>query len=395
VTVNESLTIFNRSGSKLTGPSSLGALFQTTDSTFDPRALYDAYTRAQGGRDHFVTLATAGGYLALATSVTGDPSGLWCPYQLGVDSSGLTWADYPTLGMDGDYLYITTNQFTSDNNFQYAELQVIPKASVYAANAATCPTAVQEIVWPIQNPDGGNAFTVQPANQPDALPGQSAPMYLINAIWSDGSNLALRRVTPNGGAPPALGGASWIASGYIAPYDLPADAPQPRGSAIDTGDTRLLGAVYRYGKIYAANTTMHVTGIAGATPSPYANAQWYEITPNSLSDSFATSHAITSSGLAYFFPNILVGCAAATCATPTVVLEVSGSGRTQPGSAYVARGMQVTKYASGVAGYTLNDRWGDYSAVAADPVSTGRVWVLGEYALERGRWGTAVTSVAP
>ena len=78
-----------------------------------------------------------------------------------------------------------------------------------------------------------------------------------------------------------------MASDYIAPYDLPADAPQPRGSSIDTGDIRLLGAVFRYGKVYTANTTMHVSGIAGATPDPYANAQWYEITPNNLTNSVA------------------------------------------------------------------------------------------------------------
>jgi hypothetical protein len=221
-----------------------------------------------------VVLDTAAGFLTMATSRSGDPTGVWCTYQLGVDSSGATWADYPTLAMDGDYLYVTSNQFASDNSLQYAELQVIPKVSVYASGTATCPTAASGAVWPIQNPGGGNAFTVQPANQPDARPGKSAPMYLVNAIWSNGSNLALRTVTPNGGEQPNLGLASWVASGYIAPYDLPADAPQPRGNNIDTGDARLLGAVFRYGKIYTGNTTMHVSGIAGATPDPYWAAQY-------------------------------------------------------------------------------------------------------------------------
>jgi hypothetical protein len=220
-------------------------------------------------------------------------------------------------------------------------------------------------------------------------------MYLVNAIWANGSNLALRRVTPNGSAPPTLGAPSWVASGYIAPYDLPSDAPQPRGSNIDTGDTRLLGAVFRYGKVYTTNTTLHVSGIAGATPNSFANAQWYEITPNSLTDSFGASHAVTDPNVAYFFPNVLPGCAKATCTTPTVVLEVSGSGRKQAASAYVVSGTKITSFASGVAGYTLNSRWGDYAGVAADPSATGPVWVLGEYAQAGGGWGTALTSAAP
>ena len=41
VAVNESYSVYNRAGSRLKGPMSLGDLFQTTDSTFDPRALYD------------------------------------------------------------------------------------------------------------------------------------------------------------------------------------------------------------------------------------------------------------------------------------------------------------------------------------------------------------------
>ncbi|MBO0885663.1 MAG: hypothetical protein J2P17_36080, partial [Mycobacterium sp.] len=396
VAVNESYSVFTRSGARLKGPVSLPGLFETTDSTFDPRAVYDAYTLARGGLDHFVVLASAGGYLTLATSASGDPTATWCAYQLTVDRSGATWADYPSLGMDGDYLYITTNQFTNgDNSFQYAELQVIPKASVYASGTANCPTATPSVVWPIQNPGGGNSFTVQPATQPDARPGSSAPMYLVNAIWPTGSNLALRIITPNGAAPPIVGTPSWVASGYIAPYDLPADTPQPRGSTIDTGDTRLPAAVFRYGKLYTANTTMHVSGIAGATPDPYANAQWYEVTPNSLTDSVGISHAITSSSVAYFFPNLLPGCASANCTSPTVVVEVSGSGRNQAASAFVARGTKLTNFASGVGGYTLNSRWGDYPGVAADPAATGPVWVLGEYAQAGGAWGTAVTSIAP
>ena len=391
VVVNESYSVYNRAGARLSGPKSLGSLFGTTDSTFDPRALYDP---AQG---RFVVLSTAASYLTLAVSQTGDPNGLWCTYRLVVDASGVTWSDYPGLGMDGDHLYVTTNQFANaDNSFRYAQLQAIPKASVYSGLAtAGCPIATPLLFGALANPGGGNAFTVQPATQPDARPGQSGPMHFVNAIWANGNNLAVRAITRATNGALLLDDPQWVASGYIAPYDLPADAPQPQGRNIDTGDTRLLGAVFRYGKIYAANTTLHVTGIAGATPNAFANAQWYEITPNSLSDSFAASHAVTSSTVAFFFPHVLPGCASSPCASPSVVLEVSGTGRSRPASAFWTRGASPTTYASGVSGYTLSSRWGDYAAVAADPAATGPVWVLGEYAQSGGGWGTAATSVSP
>jgi len=363
-------------------------MFSTADSLFDPRALYDvAQTR-------FGLLASGSSYFALAVSQTNDPTGAWCTYRISVDPTGATWADFPGLGMDGDYLYITANQFgTLDNSFHYAQLQAVPKSAAFSSSCA----AITPLTFaPLLNPGGGNAFTVQPANQPDAVPGDG-PMYLVNAIWSSGNNIAVRAVA-HVGTGLSLGDPQWVASGFIAAYDLPANAPQPRGAAIATGDTRLAGAVFRYGKIYTSNTTMHVSGIPGATSNPYANAQWYEITPNTLTNSLGAIHAITSASIAYFFPSVLPGCAASPCTTPLPVLEVSGSGRSQPASAFWVRGSdgRPTNYTpSAVAGYTLNSRWGDYSAVAADPTPTGPVWVLGEYARATNAWGTAIASVSP
>src|SRR5205823_3943100 len=135
----------------------------TTDSTFDPRALYDA------ARGRFVVLATAASYLTLAVSQTSDPTSLWCAYRLTIDPSTATWADFPGLGMDSDFLFITANLFSNaDNSFRYAQLQAIPKNSAYGS---TC-TAVTPITFPsLLNPGGGSAFTVQPASQPDAHSG--------------------------------------------------------------------------------------------------------------------------------------------------------------------------------------------------------------------------------
>jgi hypothetical protein len=379
--------------------------------------LYDAGNTAgyNGGHGRFVLLATDGSNFTLAVSQNETPESslsVWCSYQIAAistNANGSTdWVDYPSLGMDGDNLYLTSNQFSNvDNSFQYPRLMVVPKASVYPnASTGVCGSGSGIVDFTIdsngapllQNPGGGASFTVQPASEPDALPGQGGPMYLVNAIWSSGSNLVVRTVTTGpGGSSPTLGPPSWVTSGSVAAYTLPADALQPSSSRrIDTGDDRLLGATYRYGSIFTANTTGSVSSQLSTSPNAFANVQWYRITPTSATTSSASSGAFTNSSVAYFFPSILPVCSTGpTCTSPKVVLELSASGRSQPASAGRVANGAVALFANGVAGYTQNSRWGDYPAASADPEAAGTAWLYGEYAGSTTSWGTAVTSVSP
>src|SRR5437870_1013906 len=126
-------------------------------------------------------------------------------------------------------------------------------------------------------------------------------------------------------------------------YAVPADAPQPSGTAIDTGDSRLLGAVQRYGKVYTASTTQHLDAWTSSTPNPAANAQWYEITPISA-DAFGPgwSHAISHPAVAFYFPGVIPGCGGGlngdACGTPFVGFEVTGSSAdSTPASVFLGR----------------------------------------------------------
>ena len=424
VAVNQSFAIYSRAGALQVGPIGFRTFFDTSSSTFDPRALFDAGNAAPGGygggKGRFVLLATTGNEYALAVSRDDSPqspASSWCVYRLNAvfnSTSGPTTADFPGLGMDGDSLYITSNQFLAGDVFHSARLLVVPKATVYPDTASgACPTATSTDFPELQNPlpGGGASFTVQPAHQPDARPGDTSAMYLVNAIWPDGSNLAVRSVTttttptPTCTIPPCYSFSElyWVSTGFIAPYTLPADARQPGSGAIDTFDTRLLGAVHRYGKIYTANTTRTVHRSLDPTANAFANVQWYTITPHPTM-SFGASAAVTNRNVAYYIPAVLPGCTTATtveaCPTPFVGLQVSGSGPRQPASAFSVRVTggsppTVARYQDGVAGYTLNSRWGDYPAVAADPTDASKVWVLGEYAKATDTWGTAISVIGP
>ena len=426
--VNEAFAIYDRAGTRRLGPVEFNAFFGTADFPFDPRALFDPGNAAPvgygGGIGRFVLVATTGGAYTLAVSQDDHPERPttgWCTYRLDATTTGpdgVAAADFPGLGMDGDNLYVTSNQFTT-GGFQQARLLVIPKASVYPdATTGACPAATSTDFQSLRQPDGSLAFTVQPAHQPDALPGRAtaaapATMHLVNALFPAGTALVARAVTTSpsgtpGRTTPTLHPPAWVGAG---PYDMPASALQPGalGRFIDTGDTRLwAGAVDRYGRLYTANATRTVRGRV-RDANPYANTLWYEITPTSPAtyESPARTHVVARPRVALFFPGVMPGCAddARTdrrgnvrCAGSRFVgLQLSGSGRFTPASAYA--GLDgggdplVRRYQAGVPGYELNDRWGDYPGVSADPSTHARVWVLGEYAKATDAWGTAVTAI--
>ena len=217
---NEAFAIYGRTGNLELGPISFQTLFSEPSgaSVYDPRALFDSGNASasgySGGHGRFLLLATDGTNLALAISqneTPETPSTRWCEYLISgvsTNADGSTdWVDYPSLGMDADSLYLTSNQFSNvDNSFKYARVMVVSKASVYpdaSTDACGAPSGTDFTVDGsgaplLQNPGGGAAFTVQPANMPDAVAGasrQGNTMYLVNSIWSSGSNLVVRSIT--------------------------------------------------------------------------------------------------------------------------------------------------------------------------------------------------------
>src|SRR5436190_15436449 len=80
-------------------------------SAFDPRIRYDPY----GGRWIFVAGAngnsTASAVL-IGVSQTSDPTGVWNLFSVDADASNATWADFPSVGFNKDWIVVSTNMFT-------------------------------------------------------------------------------------------------------------------------------------------------------------------------------------------------------------------------------------------------------------------------------------------
>jgi hypothetical protein len=387
LSVNSSLAIYSKTGGPALLQRTLTQWFSNAvqDLTiFDPKALFDQHA----GR--WVLLAVAfrqnpnRSVFLLSVSAGSDPLGSWRNYVFDAMVDGTTatnnWADYPGLGVDAQALYVTANMFAFGGNFQYAKIRVIPKAGPYSGGPAPFFDFVR-----MRNPDNTMAFTIQPCHT------FGAPMveYLVNSRFPSGSALTLWRIT-NPVAPTLT-----RADVPIGAYSLPPNADQTGGPPeLNTGDVRILHAVFRGDSVWAAFTTVRNWGAGNR-----ASIHWVQI--RAASNSLVQQGIFGARDFHYFYP------AACPDNNGNMTLVFSRSGTSQSGSIGFT-GRRATDPAgqlqpsallkTGVAHYQALDgggrnRWGDYNGVAADPANPRVIWFYSEFASAVNTWATWVGSV--
>ena len=389
VSVNATVSVYNKTGGAPLKTVTLSKWFQnviTAAKIFDPKALYDQHA----GR--WVLLAVALGpgandsFFLLSVSKTNDPLGGWFNYKINAKLDGMTatnnWADYPSLGVDNQAVYITANMFAFGGGFQYVKLRVVPKAGPYAGGALAYTDFVK-----LKNADGSSVFTLQPCHTYGA-PGAE---YLVNSVYPSATGtqnkLSLWRLT-NPTAAPALTRITITTD----PFSLPPDADQKGGGIpLDTGDTRVLNAVSRGGSAWCALTTAHNFGAGNR-----AACHWFQI--NASTGALVQQGVYGGSSLHYFYP------AVSPDSNGNMVMVFSRSGSTEfasvrftgrkssdpPGTLQASALLQA-----GLANYTGLDgsgrnRWGDYAGFGNDPADTLRTWFYSMYAASGNQWATQV-----
>ena len=169
----------------------------------------------------------------------------------------------------------------------------------------------------------------------------------------------------------------------VMPYNTPDAAPQLGTSSalLDSGDRRVLKAVYRDGFLYTARDSGYsdaritVTYDVIDTSKMSLVSQARILSSNSFYPSFDIP-ASTGPGVQFAVP--ITG----TTTAPDGTLTYPGISNLKAGKAYY----DVTGLSGGV------NRWGDYFGGAVDPV-TGGLWSSGQYAETQsppgnGIWGT-------
>lgn len=399
-----------------------GAL-NTTDAAFfnsvrggaglsDPRIVFDRISQRWFVEEITTTLVSGNNSILLAVSdgenITS--STVWTYYSfvqnVGGGLSGL--ADYATLAVDANAVYIGTNLFNGAGTaFQGCDAFVIRKSSVLSGG----PIVVTPF-HTITTSSGAGIYTPWGCTNDDPAATTGLIIGVDNAAFS---LLQTRKVNNPGGTPTLSAAVSLTVPTTRSPIAMPISTSATTTGSVSTLDDRTF-----YARIYKNQTTgvrtlwtahnigVDATGVAGASNNRTAS-RWYEI-----GDPLGTPTLIQA-GTAYD--------ATATnprfCTIPSIAMNLQGHAfagfsfgnvANSPGlgGAFRLSGSTLgtigtpVSYVAGVNYYNLQSgtatgkRWGDYSTTVVDPSDGMTIWTFQEIVSANNQWGVrAAKMLAP
>ncbi len=295
--------------------------------------------------------------------------------------------DYPTLGVDKNYLYIGGNMFASGRSFSGCNMWVVNKANLIAGSLTVTgfPHGVTKT----------DMYTPQGVHNDNEAATEG---YFIGASQTAYSKLVIRRV--NYGTLPTLSADLPLTT--ITTYS-PKTVPTLGGTAIDGGDRRLYAAMVKKNIItgtssmwIAQGTLLNSSGIGGSG-GDRDGAYWAEIgnltgTPSILQSAMLYDGANpTSSARYYIYPTIALSgqgnnLMGITSAGPAKYCQAASASRfrTDP----VATFNTPADFTNTTSTYSPGaSRWGDYTQTVVDPQDNMTMWTFTEYAPTTDAWG--------
>ncbi len=373
-----------------------------SDNTSDPRVRYDRLS----GR-WFITMIDVNStnnriLLAVSSGSTIASASNFTLFDIPSDSTAPTratsdFADYDTLGIDANALYIGTNVFSGTGAFRGTDGYIVRKSSVLGGGPI-----VVTVFRNLAIGTGEGPFTPQGVDNVDPNATEGSFIGVSNAFFGE---LVLRRVADPGGTPSISPNIPIT----VPSTAFPLAAPQT-GSAktLDALDDRLFAATLRNGSLWTAhNIGVNSSGVAS---SPTRTAvRWYELTgiPTGRTPSIVQSGTIfdaaASNPRSFLIPSVMVsgqGHAAFGFST--------SGGAEHPNAATVGR---LAGTALGTVGatqlYTSStstygpqastiQRWGDYSYTSLDPLDDMTLWTVQEFSNATNSWAVRVVKlIAP
>jgi hypothetical protein len=419
---NACVEVFNKNGGLITGyPKTLNSLFGWAAGTFtfDPRILYDWQT----GR--FIatsaTISSNQGYVNVAVSQSGNPTGGWYTYSFAFGSTG-QFGDFPTVGQtdegdnDNGLITICANIFVINGGFVTAQCDYLNKFRMIIGGGFSYNYNFNFSVG------GVLVDTIQPANQESGY-NKPRAQFMVNSydftfacnpscnglvVW------AVSNAVANTGSPgPVLSG---TVVSTPSSYTFPANADQPGSdNSIDTNDLRISGTVpyaggYLYPTINVANGgTSAILGWKVATylndngdghcTGAFLNACPTVDSHTAVVQEFCYNCGAGHSNSGYY------GSIAVTPGGDWTMTANYSDRNTYPGTFIDSN--RVTwptpfhdfgNFICDAANPYTQGRWGDYTATAPDNEvkGTGSIypasWSSGMYVPSNNTWGTCVAA---
>jgi hypothetical protein len=370
--------------------------------TSDPRIRYDRLSGrwfitmidVNATNNRILLAVSSGSTIASASSFTffDVPSDTTAPARATSD-----FADYDTLGIDANALYIGTNVFSGAGAFQGTDGYVIRKSSVLGQGPI-----VVTVFRNLAVGTGEGPFTPQGVDNIDRHATEGAFIGVSNALFGE---LALRRVSDPGGTPSISSNILITVPSTAFPLAVPQTGSR---KTLDALDDRLFAATFRDGELWTA----HDIGVnsSGIATSPTRTAvRWYELTgiPSGQTPAIVQSGTIfdgaSSNPRSFFIPTVMVS------GQGHAAFGFSTSGASEhPNAATAGRLVGDTLGTVGTTQLLTNStstygpqtstvqRWGDYSFTSLDPLDDMTMWTVQEFSNATNSWAVRVVKlVAP
>lgn len=393
----------------------LGSINTTTDNFFasvrgsgtsDPRVVFDRLTQRWFVAIIDVTNTNNRICLAISSGEAITASTTWTFFQfaqnIGNGTSG--FADYETLGVDANGVYIGTNRF--NGSFANCDLFAIKKSDLLLASPVLTVT-------PFRNLISGSTgmFTPWPCSSDDPL---ATVAFVIGVDAGVFGQLDYRRITFASGTFSISANATLTVPTTANPLRMPISTSATTTGSIDSLDDRLFYARICRNRLTggvtvqtAHNIRMNSTG-TGSGSGDRTGARWYTI-----GNVFSGTATLDQSG------TVVDGAASGFryCTIPSVAMNGQGHqflgfsmGNTANspgvGGAYRLSSDPLvtapTLITAGVNYYNVQSstpngkRWGDYSFTMVDPRDMMSIWSFQEYCNANNSWQVrAIKVLAP
>lgn len=423
--VNVTGAIYRTDGSVVTRPFYLNSFFHEAAAAnlSDPRVYYDPTSRAWFATMVEYALDGAGNitesHVDIAVSKTANPAGDWRIYRIPTSSPSHggcpCLADYPILGVSRTNVYVSTNEFTSDEQgFNGAQLYALSKSQLLGGRKSVNMATFEDL-----SAGGAQGYHVQPANTVQAAPAE----YLLSSLDPNSTSdhrLAVWAVTneasvTSGRGMPALSVRVINSEGYA----FPPNAQTPPGfcngsrckggvpttGVVQTDFDAMQEVQYINGQLVGAlNTAVTVPG----DTAERSGVAWFVVAPRlngaalSARTSITRQGYVATNGQYLMYPHINMTSNGAMALVfglggPATYLSaaytVAPAGRGFGAIKLAAAGTGPDNGFTGTDKYGGAGRWGDYSNGEIIP-GTNRVWLATQYIPNSGdgnaNWGNAI-----
>jgi hypothetical protein len=395
--INGRFAVYNKSnGSLLMSETDLsfwraaGITFPRGWDVTDPRIIYDPVSQRWFASQVDFNQIVNSNHFLLAVSASSAPT-TWTAFSISSDPGGDNFADFPTLGIDSQGVYLSGDMFDPAGDPVGPTLLSIPKAALL-----TTPPTITGRTWFGIMSYASRGYILQPAIcLDDSVAGNVLGTGGLGFNFNTGNfetdyTLVASKIQNAAGPGSATLSSSTVLN--VPGYTAPNDPTQPDGSSnLDDGDARFSASVRRVGNVLFAVHNTEVNNLAAI--------RWYRI--NATNNVVLESGTITDPIQDLFYPSI------AANTNGTVVIAFNGSSIENYVSCYAAVGQTVNGVTtfggpillqSGSASYQNTDssgtsRWGDYSSTCVDPSDPTQFWTIQMYPSGPATWSTQISQL--